>query len=289
MNPRPFEYHSPKTLGEALELAGKLGSEAKFLAGGQTLLPLMKLRIASPGHIIDLGRIPELAYIRTEGGGLAIGALTRMSEIATSKAVLEESPILSQCANQTADPLVRNMGTIGGNLSHGDPSADMPAVVVATGASLETASLHGKRTIPGSQFFLDTFTTALAEGEILVEARFPVPPRRVGAYLKLERQAGDFGIVGVAAVLDFDPGGKCTGCGIGLSGVGPTVIKATKAEQCIVGSAVDKESVELAAAAAAGEARPIADLRGSADYKRQMVSVMTRRALQQALDSRVGR
>lgn len=289
MNPRPFEYHSPMTLVEALELAGRFGSEAKFLAGGQTLLPLMKLRIASPGHVIDLGRIPELAYLMKEGSTLSIGAMTRMSEIASSKMVLEESPILSQCANQTADPLVRNMGTIGGNLSHGDPSADMPAVMVATGASLETASLRGKRTIPSTQFFTDTFSTALGEGEILVEARVPLPPRRTGAYLKLERQAGDFGIVGVAVVLDFDMGGRCAGCGIGLSGVGPTVIKAKKAEDCVTGGSVDQKSIELASTAAAGEAKPMTDLRGSAEYKREMVAVMTRRALRQALDWRSSR
>ncbi len=289
MNPRPFEYHSPATVGEALELAEKFGSDAKFLAGGQTLLPLMKLRIVSPVHIIDLGRIPELAYVRKEGSALAIGALTRMSELATSKLVLDESPIISQCANHIADPLVRNMGTIGGNLSHADPSADMPAVMVASGASLVTASLRGKRTIPSTQFFTDTFTTALEEGEMLVEARVPVPPGRSGAYLKLERQAGDFGIVGVAAVLDFDAGGRCTGCGIGMSGVGPSVIRARRAEACLTGNPVDQKSIGLAVAAAAEESKPMTDLRGSADYKRQMVAVMTRRALQQALDSRLGR
>ena len=289
MNPRPFEYHSPTTVGDALELASRLGPESKFLAGGQTLLPLMKLRIASPGHIIDLGRIPELAYVRKNGNALALGALTRMSEIATSKLVLEESPILSQCANQTADPLVRNMGTIGGNLAHADPSADMPAVMIATGASIEAVSLRGRRTIPSARFFTDTFATALGEGEMLVEARVPVPPRRTGAYLKLERQAGDFGIVGVAAVLDFEGTGRCSGCGIGLSGVGRTVIKAKKAEECIVGGSVDAKSMELAAAAAAEESGPTSDLRGSAEYKRRMVGVMTRRALQQAMDRRTGR
>lgn len=287
MNPRPFEYYSPKSVDEALRLAEKYGSDSRFLAGGQSLLPLMKLRIASPGHLIDLGRIPDLAYIRRGEGFLSIGAMTRMADIASSNLVLRENPILAQCALQIADPLVRNMGTIGGNLSHGDPSADMPAVMVAAGASLVAASLGGTRTIPAAGFFVDTFTTALEEGEMLVEVLVPIVPGRCGSYLKLERQAGDFGIVGVAVTLDLDSGGRCTGCGIGLSGVGPAVVKANKAEGCLVGTTVDPRAMELAAVAAAEQAKPLGDLRGSADYKRQMVKVMTGRAIRQAIKRKV--
>ncbi len=287
MNPRPFEYYSPKTVDEALRLAEKYGSDSRFLAGGQSLLPLMKLRIASPGHLIDLGRIPDLAYIRRGEGFLSIGAMTRMADIASSNVVLKENPILAQCALQIADPLVRNMGTIGGNLAHGDPSADLPAVMVAAGASLVVASLQGRRTIPATGFFVDTFTTALEEGEMLVEVLVPNVPGRCGSYLKLERQAGDFGIVGVAVTLDFNTGGRCTGCGIGLSGVGPTVVKATKAEGCLIGTTVDPRAMELAAAATAEQAKPMGDMRGSADYKRQMVKVMTGRAIREAIKARV--
>src|SRR5439155_26098112 len=209
MNPKSFEYHAPKSVAEASSLAEKYGTDAKFLAGGQSLIPLMKLRLLSPSHLIDLGRIPGLSYIRDEGHDLAIGALVRMGEIARSDLVRRHCPILSQCAHQIADPLVRNMGTIGGNLSHADPTNDMPAVMVAAGASILAASGGGIRVIPAGDFFVDTFTTALKGTEVLVEVKVPIGPTRRGAYLKLERQAGDFGIVGVAAVLEMSSDGRC--------------------------------------------------------------------------------
>lgn len=264
----------------------KYGPEAKLLAGGQSLLPLMKLRLLSPAHIIDLGRVEGLSYIRKEGDALAIGAMTKMSEICKSETIKKECRILSQCAQQIADPLVRNMGTIGGNLAHADPANDTPAVMVATGATLVVASKTGRRSVPASQFFVDTFTTALAEGEILVEVSIPVGPRNLGAYLKLERQAGDFGIVGVAVALKLAPDGRCWTCGIGLSGVGPTVVKARKAEEMLVGTKLDRDAVEHASDAAAEEAQPSGDLRGSAEFKREMVRVMTARAVLEALRGR---
>lgn len=288
MNPRPFDYHAPRTVEEAASLMERYGSEAKLLAGGQSLLPLMKLRLLSPAHLIDLGKVEGLSYIRKEGGALAIGAMTRMSEVARSETIKKECGILIQCALQIADPLVRNMGTLGGNLAHADPANDMPAVMVATGATLVVASKTGRRTVPASQFFVDTFVTALAEGEILVEARVPTGPGRLGAYLKLERQAGDFGIVGVAVVLDLDPDGRCSACGIGLSGVGSAVVKARKAEGVLVGTKLERGVIDRASAAAAGEAQPSSDLRGSAEYKRGMVGVMTARAILEALKGRGG-
>src|SRR3989442_7873494 len=227
MNPKPFEYHAPKSVAEASSLAEKYGTDAKFLAGGQSLIPLMKLRLLSPSHLIDLGMIPGLSYIRDEGHGLAIGALVRMGEIVRSDLVRRHCPILSQCAHQIADPLVRNMGTVGGNLSHADPTNDMPAVMVAAGASIVAASGGGIRVIPAGDFFVDTFTTALKGTEVLVEVKVPIGPTRRGAYLKLGRQAGDFGIVGVAAVLEMSSDGRGVAAGIALTGVGPTVGKAT--------------------------------------------------------------
>ncbi|MDG7006016.1 MAG: xanthine dehydrogenase family protein subunit M [Nitrososphaerota archaeon] len=282
MNPKPFEYHSPRTVEEAAALVERYGQDAKVLAGGQSLIPLMKLRLLSPAHVIDLGRVEGLSYIRREGGELAIGAMTRMAEIAASEVVGSECPILRQCALVVADAEVRNMGTIGGNISHADPTNDVPGVMVASGATLVAASTRGRRTIPASEFFLDTFATALAEGEILVEARIPLRQSRTGAYLKLERQAGDFGIAGVAVVLDTAPDGSCSYCGIGLTAVGPTVVKATKAEKMLQGSKLEKQAVEEAASSAAAECSPVSDLRGSAEYKREMVRVLTARAIKAA-------
>jgi len=283
MNPKPFEYHAPKSVAEASSLAEKYGTDAKFLAGGQSLIPLMKLRLLSPSHLIDLGRIPGLSYIRDEGHDLAIGALVRMGEIARSDLVRRHCPILSQCAHQIADPLVRNMGTIGGNLSHADPTNDMPAVMVAAGASILAASGGGIRVIPAGDFFVDTFTTALKGTEVLVEVKVPIGPTRRGAYLKLERQAGDFGIVGVAAVLEMSSDGRCAAAGIALTGVGPTVVKAARAGEILKGAKPDKNVIDRASRAAAEEAQPSGDLRGSAEYKRAMVETMTARAIQAAV------
>ena len=279
MNPKSFEYHAPNSVAEASSLAEKYGTDAKFLAGGQSLLPLMKLRLLSPSHLIDLGRIPGLSYIRDEGNHLAIGAMERIAEIVRSDLVRRQCPILSECAHQIADPLVRNMGTIGGNLSHADPTNDMPAVMVAAGASIVAASGRGSRVIPARDFFVDTFTTALKETEILVEVKVPIGSTRRGVYLKLERQAGDFGIVGVAAVLEVSSDGRCVAAGIALTGVGPTVVKAARAEEILKEAKLDKNVIDRASRAAAEEAQPTSDLRGSAEYKRAMVEIMTTKAI----------
>jgi carbon-monoxide dehydrogenase medium subunit len=284
--PKPFEYHSPRTIQEAAALVERYGQDSKVLAGGQSLIPMLKLRLLSPAHVIDLSRVEGLSYIRKEGGELAIGAMTKMGTIASSEVITAEYPILRDCARVIGDAEVRNMGTIGGNVSHGDPTNDMPAVMLATGASFVVASTRGKRSIPASKFFVDTFTTALQGGEILAEVRIPVVERRSGTYLKLERQAGDFGIAGVAAVLDMSSDGRCVACGIGLTGVGPTAIKATKAEKILQGTRLEKDKIEEAAEAAAAEAEPASDLRGTADYKREMVSVLTARAIRAAAKRR---
>lgn len=283
MIPRPFEYHAPKTLDEAVALARRYGGESKFLAGGQSLLPLMKLRMLSPGHLIDLNGLKGLEYIRMENGTFAIGALTRMADIETSEALRRDCPILSECASQIADPLVRNLGTVGGNICHADPSNDMPAVMVASGAEMVIAGPRGERTVAAPDFFLDTFTTALGEGEILKELRLPATRTRGSAYAKLERQAGDFGIVGVAASLRLSPDGSCAECGIGLTGAGPTVVKARRSEDAIKGTKVSRSEIAKAAALAAEDSKPVGDLRGSAAYKQEMVAVMTRRTLTLAL------
>jgi carbon-monoxide dehydrogenase medium subunit len=278
MIPRQFEYHSPSTVEEAIEELTKYGGEAKLLAGGQSLIPLMKLRLVSPGHLVDLNRIKGLDYVREEKDGfLAIGALTRMADIEESGLVRRLCPILSDCAAHIADPLVRNLGTIGGNVCHADPTNDMPAVMVATGAELVAAGKSGRRTIRASEFFLDTFTTALREDEVLVELKVPYGTGVGGAYVKLERQAGDFAIVGAAVSVTMKSG-RCEACGIGLTAVGPTVVKPREAERELIGSRLERAAVKRAAEKASKECQPASDLRGSADYKREMVKVMVERA-----------
>jgi len=280
--PRPFEYHSPKTLDEALKVVALHGDGGKILAGGQSLIPLMKLRLSSPEHLIDLGRVPGLDRISLEGETLIIGSMARTADIERSAVVRAKVPVFSECASHVADPPVRNMGTLGGNLCHGDPTNDFPAVVVAMEATLRVESVRGPRSIPAAEFFVDTFATALLPGEVLTQVRVPVVRGRRATYLKLERQAGDFGIVGVAARVDRQRG-KCAGAGIALTGVGPKVTYAKRASAELVGRVLEGAVVERAAAAASEECEPSSDLRGSAEYKREMVRVMTRRAILQAL------
>jgi carbon-monoxide dehydrogenase medium subunit len=281
VTPKSFEYHAPGTVAEAVHLAGKYGSEGKILAGGQSLVPLMKLRLLSPGHVIDLGRVAGLEYVRKQGDFLLLGAMTKMADVEKSALVLKHCPVLAECASHIADPLVRNMGTIGGNISHADPTNDMPAVMVATEATLVARSSEGPRSIPAKEFFVDTFTTALREGEVLVEAKVPLVKNRYSAYVKLERQAGDFGVVGVAARLDVRDG-NCEGCGVALTGVGPTVVDAKKASMLLVGTKLDPSAIRAASKMAAEESSPTADLRGSVQYKKEMVKVMTARAIEAA-------
>jgi aerobic carbon-monoxide dehydrogenase medium subunit len=287
--PRSFEYHSPSTLRDALSLLAEYREDCKILAGGQSLIPMMKLRLVSPAHLVDLGRVKGLEYVRKEPGFVAIGAMTRMADVEKSDLLRKRLTILTDCASHIADPLVRNMGTMGGNVSHADPSNDMPAALIATGAELVAAGPKGRREIPASSFFVDTFTTALAEGEILVEIRVPTGRYVDGAYVKLERQAGDFGVVGVGVSLRLGSDGICRACGVGLSGVGPTAIKASRSEATLVGTRLGAETIAKAAKLAAEDCQPTGDLRGSEKYKREMAEVLTRRAAMLAAKRARGR
>ena len=243
----------------------------------------MKLTIISPSHVIDLNGLKELEFVRREDGSFVIGALTRIAEIESSEMLRKDCPILSECASQIADPLVRNLGTIGGNVSHADPTNDMPAVMVAADAEMVVEGPEGVRRLNASEFFLDAFTTALGQGEILKELRLPARKTKASAYSKLERQSGDFGIVGVGVSLLLSQDGRCVECGIGMTGAGPTVVRAKRAESAVRGTKVAASAIERAATLAAEDARPVADLRGSAEYKRAMVAVMTKRALRISL------
>lgn len=290
MIPASFDYHAPGSLPEALALLSKYGDDAKVLSGGQSLLPLLKLRLGQTGHLVDIGRIPGLEYIREEGGLLRIGGRTRESMLERSELVQARYPILLDTAKVIADPLVRNMATVGGNLAHGDPGNDHPATMLALGAQVVATSPRGERVIPITQFFLGLFRTALRPDEVLTEIRIPVPPARSGgAYVKLERKVGDYATAAAAAQVTLDGKGGFERVGLALTNVGPTPIKATDAESFLVGKRADAATLAEAAQRASRAAAPSADRRGSVEYKRDMARVLTGRALKIAVERAGGR
>jgi carbon-monoxide dehydrogenase medium subunit len=290
MIPASFDYHAPGSLPEALALLTRYGDEAKVLSGGQSLLPLLKLRLGQTGHLIDIGRIPGLEYIREDGGMLRIGGRTRESALENSELVRSRYPILVDTTKVIADPLVRNMATVGGNLAHGDPGNDHPATMLALGAQVVATGPKGERVIPIEQFFLGLFRTALRPDEVLTEIRIPAPPARSGgAYLKLERKVGDYATAGAAVQLTLDPKGSVERVGIGLTNVGPTPIKASDAEKFLAGKRPDAATLAEAAQRASKAASPSADRRGSVEYKREMARVLTGRALKIAVERAGGR
>ena len=285
MIPSAFDYHAPGTLDEAVALLERLGDEAKVLSGGQSLLPLLKLRLGDAGHLVDIGRIPGLTGISEADGYLCIGGATREADLERSDLVREKYPILLDTAAVIADPLVRNRATVGGNLAHGDPANDHPATMLALGAEVVARGPGGERTIPVTQFFTGLFVTALAPAEILTEIRIPVPPPRSGgAYVKLERKVGDFATAAAAAQVTLGGAGEIARVGIGLTNAGPTPIKATAAEEYLQGRQPDAEAVAEAARLASEAASPSADRRGSAEYKRDMARVLTGRAVTRAVE-----
>ena len=287
MIPPLFDYHAPRTLSEALTLLGQLGEDAKILSGGQSLLPMLKLRLTQPAHLVDIGRIPGLDYIKEEGGVLKIGALAREAALEASEMVRSRYPILADTAAVIADPLVRNLATVAGNLAHGDPANDHPATMLALGAEVVATGPKGARTIPIGQFFTGLFTTALEPTEVLTEIRIPAPPPGSGgAYLKLERKVGDFATAGAAAFLVLK-GGVIERAGIGLTNLGPTPIKAREAEAFLAGKKADEATFAEAGRLAAAATSPGADRRGSVEYKKEMARVLTVRALRKAA-SRAG-
>ena len=285
MIPSAFDYHAPGTLDEAVALLERLGDEAKVLSGGQSLLPLLKLRLGDAGHLVDIGRIPGLTGIREADGYLRIGGATREADLERSDLVREKYPILLDTAAVIADPLVRNRATVGGNLAHGDPANDHPATMLALGAEVVARGPGGERTIPVTQFFTGLFATALAPAEILTEIRIPIPPPRSGgAYVKLERKVGDFATAAAAAQVTLGGSGEIARVGIGLTNAGPTPIKATAAEEHLRGRQPDAEAIAEAARLASEAASPSADRRGSVEYKRDMARVLTGRAVTRAVE-----
>jgi carbon-monoxide dehydrogenase medium subunit len=290
MIPAQFDYHAPASLPEALALLSRYGDEAKVLSGGQSLLPLLKLRLGQAGHLVDIGRIPGLEYIREEGGMLRIGGRTREAELERSELIKGRYPILLDTTRVIADPLVRNMATVGGNLAHGDPGNDHPATMLALRAQVVATGPKGERTIPIEQFFLGLFRTALRSDEVLTEIRIPVPPARSGgAYVKLERKVGDYATAAAAAQITLDAKGAVERAGVALTNVGPTPVKASEAEAHLVGKKPEAAVLAEAARLAAKASSPSADRRGSVEYKREMARVLTGRALKRAVERAGGR
>lgn len=285
MIPGPFEYHAPASLSEAVALLSEHGLDAKLLAGGQSLIPLMKFRFVEPAVIVDLNRIPGLGGIRRENGHLVLGALTREAELEDDEAVRTEFPIILDTAVVIADPLVRNLATVGGNLAHADPANDHPATMLALGAEIVATGPNGERTIPIDEFFVDTFTTALAADEVLTAIRIPIPgPRSGGAYVKFERKAGDYAISGAAVQLTLDDAGQVASVRIGLTNVNYMPMRAKQAEAALLGKEPTEEAIREAARLAGEECDPSSDLRGPADYKRAVTRTVTARALRRALE-----
>ena len=286
MIPPPFEYASPKSLSEAIELLAGRGEGAKVIAGGQSLIPLLKLRLASPSLLVDINRIPGLNRIEESEDFLRIGALTRMTEIEKSALIKEHYPSIHDASEVIGDPLVRNLGTVGGNIAHGDPNNDMPSVMLALGGELVAVGPAGERAIKARDFFLDTFTVALNHDEILTEVRVPRwRPGSGGCYLKLEQKVADFATAGAAVQVRLAKGGACEEIGIGLTAVGPTAIKARKAEDWMRGKlASDSAAVQELGRLAAEESDPSMDLRGSPVYKKRVVALLVSRAFGRACE-----
>ncbi len=285
MYPSRFDYLAPRSLDEALDILGERGEEAKALAGGQSLIPLLKLRFAAPEVLLDLGRIQGLDTLAEDDGWLRVGPLVRHRDAERSALLRQRHPTMAAAAPQVSDPLVRNLGTICGSLAHADPSGDWGSVMIAVGAQLVARSRAGERTIAARDFFSGPFTTGLQPDELLVEVRVPSRPRTGGAYLKLERKVGDFATAAVAVRLTMSDDRRIAAAGIGLTAVGSTNLAATAAEEALAGAEPGDEAFREAAELAAQAASPSADHRGSVEYKRNVVRVFTERGLRAAAES----
>ena len=282
MIPGSFSYHRPATVADAVKLLSTLGEEARPLAGGHSLVPMMKLRLATPEHLVDLHGIAGLKGVRRDGNRILIGAMTTQHELLTSDEIAKSLPILHETALLIADPQVRYMGTIGGNVANGDPGNDMPALMMTLGASYRLEGTAGARDIAASEFYQGAYFTALEPGEILTSISVPTPAAGHGyAYEKLKRKIGDYATAAAAVVLTM-AGGRAASCSIGLTNVGETPLWAEEAARILVGSSLDPATVKRAVAAAEAITSPASDTRGPAMYRTKMAGVMLTRALERA-------
>ena len=284
MIPAPFEYHAPTSMREALTLLRQHRGDAKVLAGGHSLIPVMKLRLAQPSHVIDLGRISDLSYVREQDPGLAIGPMTTYQTLERSTLVQHHVPTLAEAVGLVGDVQVRNKGTIGGCIAHADPAGDLPAVVVALEASIHTAGGGRARTIPADRFFVDAFTTLLGETEVITEIRVPaLPPGTGGSYQKFANKSSRFAVVGVAAFVTLDEKGVCQRVRVGITGAGPKAVRARMAERYLEGREPSKDILAEAAKRATRGIEFQADLHGSAEYREHLTRELTSNALTEAL------
>ena len=283
MIPTSFDYIAAKSVDDALSLLAKHKDDAKLLAGGHSLLPAMKLRIAQPKVLIDISRIKDLNYIREEGGQIRIGATTTHFQIETSDVLRRACPLLPEAATNLGDMQVRNKGTIGGSIAHADPAADWPASIIALNAEMVAVGPKGERVIKSDDFFVELFTSALQPGEILREIRFTPPKGKFGqAYLKFRHPASGFAVVGIAISLIAE-GSKCGSCGVGVTGVAGKAYRAGGVERALKGAALDGKTLAAAAEHAADGVEPNADLFASSEYRKHLAQVYTRRALETAV------
>ena len=279
--PPPFEYERATSIDHAIALLERLGPEARLVAGGHSLLPMMKLRLARPEHLIDINDL-DLAYVRVEGGEIRIGAMTRHRELLESAVAIEHYAIFADAERVIADPIVRNRGTVGGSLCQADPSEDLSAVMSALGATIALRSKNGERTVPARQFHLGPYETAAQPGEIVTEIRVPIRTSTGSAYEKVERRAGDWAIAASGVFVTLD-GGSVSDCGIGLTAVGVEHFCAPAAEAALRGQPPSEETIAAAAQLAADASNPSSDQRGPADYKRHLAKELTARALRRAV------
>jgi carbon-monoxide dehydrogenase medium subunit len=281
----PFEYHRARSVDEAVALLGEHGDDAKLLAGGHSLIPLLKLRFAQPKHLIDVRKIPNLSGIRDDGEVIVIGAATTHTQIERSSLIERKLPILAEAAHVIGDPLVRNMGTVGGSLAHADPGADFPAVMLVLGAEMRAIGPRGPRTIAADDFFFDLLTTALAPNELLTEIRIPVPRAGTGgAYVKFRHPASGYALIGVAALVTRDGGGAIREARVALTGVGTRAARARAVEQALTGKNADETTIADAAGRVAEGLEPRDDAQGSPDYKKHLAIVYARRAISLAIE-----
>ena len=290
MKPPRFDYLAPRTLDEALAHLHHHGDQAKILAGGQSLIPMLNFRLAHPGVVVDVNRLTELAYVRQHDGGVVVGALTRQHVVERSELIRARVPVVAEACRFIGHAPIRHRGTFGGNLAHADPASELPAVMVALEAEMAVASRAGSRAVPAGQFFTGPLTTALRPDEMLTEIRIPAtPPRTGGAFVEMARRAGDFALVGVAALVTLDGAGRCERARIALCGVGPTPVRARAAEDALTGQAPTAAVLDEAADRAAAATSPPSDVHGSAEFRKKLARHFARQALAAAIQRSGGR